>query len=93
MLEFVRLSSFLSLNNRVFCNRWNLNRGVKQGGILSAFLFCVHIDDSSEFLENNYNGFKLGIYLINGIILNDTGNRIVDLGFVINVKKTVCIVF
>ena len=62
-------------------------------------------------MENNYNGCKLGINLINGIayaddlvflgptadglqsILNDVGNRIADLGLVINVRKTVCMVF
>ena len=94
-----------------FSNKWNLNRGVRQGGILSAFLFCVYIDDILVSLENNYNGCKLGINLINRIayaddlvflaptaadqlsILSDVGNRIADLGLVINVRKTVCMVF
>ena len=29
----------------IFSDKWNLERGVKEGGILSAFLFCVYLDD------------------------------------------------
>ena len=57
--------------DRVFSNKWNLNRGVRQGGIFSAFLFCVYIDDILVSFENNYNGSKLGINLINGIAYAD----------------------
>ena len=55
----------------IFSDKWNLERGVRQGGILSAFLFCVYLDDILGYLKKCKHGCKLGINLINCIAYAD----------------------
>ena len=95
----------------IFSDNWNLERGVRQGGILSAFLFCVYLDDILRSMKKYIYGCKLGINLINCIayaddvvlmapsatglqhLLNHVGNKLIEANLVINVRKTVCMVF
>ena len=95
----------------IFSDKWNLERGVRQGGILSAFLFCVYLDDILGSMKKCIYGCKLGINLVNCIayaddvvlmaptatglqhLLNHVGNKLIEANLVINVRKTVCMVF
>ena len=95
----------------IFSDKWNLERGVRQGGILSAFLFCVYLDDIIGSMKKCIYGCKLGINLINCIayaddvvlmaptatglqhLLNHVGDKLIEANLVINVRKTVCMVF
>ena len=54
-----------------FSDKWNLERGVRQGGILSAFLFCVYLDDILGSMKKCIYGCKVGINLINCIAYAD----------------------
>ena len=47
--------------NNVLSNKWSIKRGVRQGGVLSAFLFCIHVDDILKSLAELCVGCKLGI--------------------------------
>ena len=55
--------------NQSFCVKWgnitssffNVSNGVRQGGILSPYLFAIYVDDLSEQL----NGLKVGLYMCN----------------------------
>ena len=55
----------------IFSDKWNLERGVRQGGILSAFLFCAYLDDILGSMKKCIYGCKLGINLINCIAYAD----------------------
>ena len=86
----------------IFSGKWNLERGVRQGRILPAFLFCVYLDDISGSMKKCIYGCKLGINLINCIayvddvaptatwlqhLLNHVGNKLIEANLVINVRK------
>ena len=45
--------------NGVFSDSWKIHRGVRQGGITSAFLFNIYIDDILSTISN----FKVGCFL------------------------------
>ena len=45
--------------------------GVRQGGILSPYLFCVYMDDLSKKLNNVNTGCFMGTALINNLMYAD----------------------
>ena len=45
--------------NGKFSSKWNIFRGIRQGGITSAFLFNLYIDD----IVRNISSFKVGCYI------------------------------
>ena len=60
------INSYVSVKyNAAMSRKWNLKRGVRQGGILSAFLFCVYMDDVLETVAKFGVGGKLGISTMN----------------------------
>ena len=48
-----------------FSRKWKLLRGIRQGGVLSAYLFFIYLDDILETIGNLGIGCKLGINFIN----------------------------
>ena len=111
LLVLFRNSQVSVKYGEIFSDKWNLERGVRQGGILSAFLFCAYLDDILGSMKKCIHGCKLGINLINCIayaddvvlmaptatgfqhLLNHVGNKLIEANLVINVRKTVCMVF
>ena len=60
------LNSFISVKyDDAISKKWNLKRGVRQGGVLSAFLFYVYIDDILTSISQLGVGCKLGINVMN----------------------------
>ena len=51
--------------NECFSSSWNIVRGVRQGGVISAFLFNIYINDILECISQIDVGCKLGISRIN----------------------------
>ena len=51
--------------NNYLSDSWILKRGVRQGGILSAFLFCFYIDDALKNVNNTEIGCRIGICRMN----------------------------
>ena len=48
-----------------FSRKWKLLKGVRQGGVLSAYLFCIYLDDILETIGNLDIGCQLGINYMN----------------------------
>ena len=48
-----------------------VSNGVRQGGILSPYLFCVYMDDLSKKLNNVDAGCFMGTALINNLMYAD----------------------
>ena len=48
-----------------FIRKLKLLRGVRQGGVLCAYLFCIYLDDILETIGNLGIGCKLGINYMN----------------------------
>ena len=66
LINIMFLNSFVSVKyDDVISKKWNLKRGVRQGGVLSAFLFCVYIDDILTSISQLGVGCKLGINVMN----------------------------
>ena len=60
------LNSFVSVKyDDAVSKKWNLKRGVRQGGVLSAFLFCVYIDAILTSISQLGVDCKLGINVMN----------------------------
>jgi len=65
--ETIDILSFWFINQRFLC-RWNneisgsfpVQKGVRQGGILSAYLFAIYMDDLCVQLANSNIGCKVG---------------------------------
>ena len=53
--------------NNVISRGFGVSNGVRQGGILSPYLFCVYMDD----LSNKLNDIKVGATLINHLMYAD----------------------
>ena len=51
--------------NGVFSDSWKIHRGVRQGGITSAFLFNIYIDDILSTISNFKVGCILGFKRVN----------------------------
>ena len=82
----------------IFSNSWKICRGVRQGGVTSAFLFNLYIDDILTTLSCCKVGCYLGInripsvsslqFLINKMSFILNGHKLC-----INTNKTVAMVF
>ena len=57
--------------NNVFSNQFNISNGVKQGGILSPYLFSIYMDNLVDKLINTNMGCKMGDRLINCLMYAD----------------------
>ena len=66
-------------SHQTMCVRWgsvcsqpfNVSNGVRQGGILSPYLFNVYVDDLSKTLNTQHIGLYAGTNLINHIMYAD----------------------
>lgn len=66
ILEVILCNSQVCVSfNTCSSNKWFLKRGVRQGGILSAYLFIFYIDDILRSIFNKKVGCILGINRIN----------------------------
>ena len=74
----VRILSFW-YGNQTMCVRWGstmsksfrVSNGVRQGGILSPYLFNVYMDDLSLLLKKKYAGCKIANRIINHLFYAD----------------------
>ena len=57
-------SSVSVLYEDEYSESWNLVRGVRQGGIISAYLFNLYIDDILTSISKTQVGCKLGLSLL-----------------------------
>ena len=57
--------------NNVISSGFGVSNGVRQGGILSPYLFCVYMDDLSNKLNDIKVGCTIGATLINHIMYAD----------------------
>ena len=57
-------SSVSVLYEGEYSESWNLVRGVRQGGIISAYLFNLYIDDILTSISKTQVGCKLGLSLL-----------------------------
>ena len=70
VFEFILSRSRISVNfNGSFSEQWNIVRG--QGGVSSAFLFNIYINDILDAISNLKVGCKIGINRINIIAYAD----------------------
>ena len=61
IIDYMLQNSFVkTVYNGVYSKEWKLQRGVRQGGILSAFLFSFYIDDMLRSFSNFNVGCILG---------------------------------
>ena len=49
----------------------NVSNGVRQGGILSLYLFCIYVDELSKMLNNVHVGCLVGTMLVNHLMYAD----------------------
>ena len=74
----VRILAFW-YSNQTMCVRWGsmiskgfkVTNGVRQGGILSPYLFNVYMDDLSQILGKEYAGCKIASRIINHLFYAD----------------------
>ena len=50
---------------------FNVSNGVRQGGILSPYLFCNYVDELSNMLNNVHVGCFVGTMLVNHLMHAD----------------------
>ena len=50
----------------------NTSSGVRQGGILSPYLFCINVDELSKMLNNVHVGCFVGPMLVNHLMYADS---------------------
>ena len=66
VFEFILSRSRISVNfNGSFSQQWKIVRGLRQGGVTSAFLFNIYINDILDEISNLKVGCKIGINKIN----------------------------
>ena len=61
---------FVKFNNK-FSEQWKIKNGVRQGGVLSPYLFNVYIDDLIKNVSKISSGCRLGIFSSNIIAYAD----------------------
>ena len=74
----VRILAFW-YSNQTMCVRWGsmiskgfkVTNGVRQGGILSPYLFNIYMDDLSQILSKEYAGCKIASTIINHLFYAD----------------------
>ena len=72
VFEFILSRSRISVNfNGSFSEQCKIVRGVRQGGVTSAFLFNIYINDILDEISNLKVGCKIGINKINIIAYAD----------------------
>ena len=54
-----------------FSEPFHVSNGVRQGGVLSPYLFAIYLDDSSNELNNIKAGCYIGEVLLNHLIFAD----------------------
>ena len=57
--------------NNTMSTGFNVSNGVRQGGILSPYLFCIDVDDLSKMLNNVHVGCFVGTMLVNHLMYAD----------------------
>ena len=62
ILTYILSNSFASVKvGSVRSRKWRIIRGVRQGGVLSAYFFNVYINSILEKISCNENGCRIGI--------------------------------
>ena len=68
-VEYVDIIRYMYANQYVnvrfkssFSSKWKINRGVRQGGVLSGLLFNIYIDSLLSNISQMKQGCKLGIH-------------------------------
>jgi len=51
--------------------RYRVSNEVRQGGVLSPYLFAVYLNDLSKGLNNIKAGFYIGEVLLNHLVFSD----------------------
>ena len=67
---YTTLKIHVHLKN-IMSNNCSVTNGVRQGGIISPYLFCVYMDDLSNKLNNVNAGCIIGSSLINHLMYPD----------------------
>ena len=66
MINFILSNTRICVDfNGFFSPEWNIVRGVRQGGVTSAFLFNIYINEIIEHLSHLNLGCKIGINTVN----------------------------
>ena len=112
IIKLIFLNSSVCVKfDSILSDSWSIKSGVRQGGILSAYLFCIFIDDILDSINQCQFGCKLGITPIKVLayaddivlvaptiyglqqLLNKTETLLNNAKLVLNVDKTVAMVF
>ena len=66
IIEFILNNSFVKINfSGHFSGNWKASRGIRQGGVTSAILFCIYIDDIIKNIASQPYCCRIGINKIN----------------------------
>ena len=57
--------------NNTMSTGFNVSNGVRQGGILSPYQFCIYVDELSKMLNNVHVGCFVGTMLVNHLMYAD----------------------
>ena len=57
--------------NNTMSTGFNVSNGVRHGGILSPYLFCIYVDELSKMLNNVHVGCFVGTMLVNHLMYAD----------------------